>query len=120
MITRLDETDPDESTAVYNTLATIENMIEVKPTVAELVCERTKLLRFLLGRIKPREFDSNKQYATEILAILLQNSSANQRRLGGMNGVDAVLQAVALYKSKDPKSGDEEEMVENLFDCLCR
>lgn len=118
-LARLDETDPDESTAVYNTLATIENMIEVKPSVAELVCERTKLLRFLLGRIKPREFDSNKQYATEILAILLQNSSANQRRLGGMNGVDAVLQAVALYKSKDPKSGDEEEMVENLFDCLC-
>eukprot|EP01018_Ginkgo_biloba_P030882 Gb_25207 [translate_table: standard] len=118
-LNRLDENDPDETTAVYNTLATIENMIEVRPGVSELVCDRTKLLRWLLGRIKPREFDSNKQYATEILAILLQNSSANQRRLGQLNGVDTVLQAVALYKSRDPKSGDEEEMVENLFDCLC-
>ncbi|CAN6464142.1 unnamed protein product [Victoria cruziana] len=36
-----------------------------------------------------------------------------------MNGVDTVLQAVAMYKSRDPKSADEEEMVENLFDCLC-
>lgn len=118
-LARLDEGDPDESAAVYSTLATIENMIEVRPAVSESVCEKTKLLRWLLTRIKPREFDGNKQYATEILAILLQSSAANQRRLGQMNGVDTVLQAVALYKSRDPKSGDEEEMVENLFDCLC-
>ncbi|XP_059623301.1 uncharacterized protein LOC132266444 [Cornus florida] len=116
---RLSETDPDEMAAVYNTLATIENLIEVKPTVAEMVCERTKLMRWLLGKIKIREFDGNKQYASEILAILLQNSAANQKRLGQMNGVDVVLQAVALYKSRDPRTPDEEEMVENLFDCLC-
>ncbi|KAK6927797.1 Beta-catenin-like protein 1, N-terminal [Dillenia turbinata] len=116
---RLSDSDPDESTAIYNTLATIENLIEVKPAVAEMVCERTKLLRWLLGKIKVREFDSNKQYASEILAILLQNSTANQKKLGQMNGVDVVLQAVAMYKSRDPKSSDEEEMVENLFDCLC-
>ncbi|KAF7831176.1 beta-catenin-like protein 1 [Senna tora] len=116
---RLSDSDPDEMAAVYNTLATIENLIEVKPAVAELVCEKTKLLKWLLGKIKVREFDSNKQYASEILAILLQNSTANQKKLGQMNGVDVMLQAVAMYKSKDPKSSDEEEMVENLFDCLC-
>ncbi|KAK0596116.1 hypothetical protein LWI29_012949 [Acer saccharum] len=116
---RLSDSDPDDMTAVYNTLATIENLIEVKPSVAELVCEKTKLLRWLLGKIKIREFDSNKQYASEILAILLQNSTANQKRLGQMNGVDVLLQAVATYKSKDPKSSDEEEMLENLFDSLC-
>lgn len=118
-LARLSESDPDEATAVYNTLSTIENMIEVKPTVSELICDRTKFLRWLLGRIKVREFDGNKQYASEILAILLQSSSANQRKFGQMNGVDAVLQAVAMYKSRDPKSSDEEEMLENLFDCLC-
>ncbi|KAI9100186.1 hypothetical protein K1719_024404 [Acacia pycnantha] len=116
---RLSDSDQDEMAAVYNTLATIENLIEVKPAVAELVCEKTKLLKWLLGKIKVREFDGNKQYASEILAILLQNSTANQKRLGQMNGVDVMLQAVAMYKSKDPKSSDEEEMVENLFDCLC-
>ncbi|KAK3218524.1 hypothetical protein Dsin_012494 [Dipteronia sinensis] len=116
---RLSDSDPDDMTAVYNTLATIENLIEVKPSVAELVCEKTKLFRWLLGKIKIREFDSNKQYASEILAILLQNSTANQKRLGQMNGVDVLLQAVATYKSKDPKSSDEEEMLENLFDSLC-
>ncbi|CAM8933474.1 unnamed protein product [Rhodiola kirilowii] len=118
-LNRLSDNDPDEAASVYSTLATIENLIEVKPAVAELVCERTKLLRLLLSKIKVREFDGNKQYASEILAILLQNSIANQKRLGQMNGVDVVLQAVAMYKSRDPKSSDEEEMVENLFDCLC-
>ncbi|KAL8171286.1 hypothetical protein V2J09_023090 [Rumex salicifolius] len=116
---RLNESDPDEAAAIYNTLATIENLVEVKPAVAEIVCEKTKLMRWLLGKIKVREFDGNKQYASEILAILLQNSSVNQKRLGQMNGVDVILQAVAMYKSKDPKSTDEEEMLENLFDCLC-
>ncbi|EYU33960.1 hypothetical protein MIMGU_mgv1a004440mg [Erythranthe guttata] len=118
-LSRLSDSDPDESAAIYNTLSTIENLIEVKPSVSELVCEKTKLLKWLQARIKVREFDSNKQYASEILAILLQNSAANQKRFGQMNGVDTLLQAVAMYKSKDPKTGDEEEMVENLFDCLC-
>ncbi|KAI3462232.1 hypothetical protein Pfo_018895 [Paulownia fortunei] len=118
-LARLNDSDADESAAIYNTLSTIENLIEVKPSVSELVCEKTKLLKWLQARIKIREFDSNKQYASEILAILLQNSAANQKRFGQMNGVDTLLQAVAMYKSKDPKTGDEEEMVENLFDCLC-
>ncbi|KAK4754279.1 hypothetical protein SAY87_002383 [Trapa incisa] len=116
---RLSESDPDDMAAVYDTLATVENLIEVKPTVSELVCERTKLLRWLLTKIRAKEFDSNKQYASEILAILLQNSMVNQKKLGQMNGVDVVLQAVAIYKSKDPKTSYEEELLENLFDCLC-
>ncbi|KAA8550087.1 hypothetical protein F0562_001771 [Nyssa sinensis] len=38
------EIDPNEIAVVYNTLATIENLIEVEPSV-EMVCERTKLRR---------------------------------------------------------------------------
>ncbi|CAK8575951.1 unnamed protein product [Lathyrus sativus] len=79
---RLSESDPDENAAIYNTLATIENLIEVKPAVAELVCEKTNLLKWLLGKIKVREFDGNKQYASEILAILVQSSSVNQKKFG--------------------------------------
>ncbi|XP_024362971.1 uncharacterized protein [Physcomitrium patens] len=116
---RMDEVDSDEAACVFNTLSIIENMTEVKPAVAELVCERTKFLRWILNRIKLREFDSNKFYASEILAILLQNSEANQKRVGQLNGVDTLLQAVAFYKSRDPKTSEEEEMLENLFNSLC-
>ena len=35
--------------AVYSTFTTVENLVEVKPAVAEMVCERTKLLKWLLG-----------------------------------------------------------------------
>ncbi|GJM87523.1 hypothetical protein PR202_ga03487 [Eleusine coracana subsp. coracana] len=113
------EADPDEAEAVHHTLAVLENLLDLRPHLADAVCERTKLLRWLLARLKVRDFDANKQYASEILAILLQNSPANQKRLGQTNGVDALLQAVAMYKSRDPKTSDEEEMLENLFDCLC-
>lgn len=33
-----------------------------------------QLLKWLLARLRPREVDSNKQYASEILAILVQQS----------------------------------------------
>lgn len=118
-LSRFSETDPDEAEAVHNTLAVLENLLDIRPNLADKVCGGTKLLRWLLSRVKAREFDANKQYASEILAILLQNSPANQKRLGQINGVDALLQAVAMYKSRDPKTSDEEEMLENLFDCLC-
>ncbi|RLN09412.1 hypothetical protein C2845_PM11G21050 [Panicum miliaceum] len=118
-LSRFSEADPDEAEAVHNTLAVLENLLDLRPNLADKVCDGTKLLRWLLSRLKTREFDANKQYASEILAILLQNSPANQKRLGQINGVDGLLQAVAMYKSRDPKTSDEEEMLENLFDCLC-
>ncbi|KAL6911205.1 hypothetical protein ACP4OV_000010 [Aristida adscensionis] len=118
-LSRFSETDADEAEAVHHTLAVLENLLDLRPHLADAVCDRTKILRWLLARLKARDFDANKQYASEVLAILLQSSPANQKRLGQMNGVDGLLQAVAMYKSKDPKTSDEEEMLENLFDCLC-
>ena len=41
--------DPDEMAVVYSTLMTVENLVEVKPAVVEMVCERTMLLKWLLG-----------------------------------------------------------------------
>ena len=60
--------------------------------VADTVCARTKLMRWLLSRVKQREFDSVKQYASEVLAILVQNTPANRRRLVQANGIDILLQ----------------------------
>jgi beta-catenin-like protein 1 len=61
----------------------------------------------------------NKQYAAEILAILVSGSGKNRRVLAGMDAVDAMLQLVAAYRRRDPeKGGDEEEYMENLFEAL--
>ncbi|PRW61313.1 beta-catenin 1 [Chlorella sorokiniana] len=113
-----DEKVAEEASAVYNVLAIIENMIEVRPDIAEQVVAKTKLLKWLLARLRPRETDSNKQYASEILAILVQQSDSNKRKMGASNGIDAVLQAIAPYRNRDPETTEEEELVENLFDVL--
>ena len=64
------------------------------------------------------QFDTNKQYASEILSILVQDSVENRKAVGEMNGVDILLRQLSVYKKKDPQSGDEVEMMENLFNCL--
>lgn len=116
---RLDEENAEERQGVFNTLSVIENVTSVEPSLAEVIVERTKFLNWLLQRLKVKTWDSNKQYCSEILAILLQNSRPNRLRLGEMGGVDVLLECVARFKRKDPKDDDETEFMENLFDALC-
>ncbi|KAG2427002.1 hypothetical protein HXX76_012786 [Chlamydomonas incerta] len=114
------EADSDEEArAVHNCLAVVENLVEIQPELSSVFVERTKLLSWLLRRLKRREFDTNKQYASEILAILMQGSVSNQAKLGSENGIDLLLTCVAQYKSKDPAPGEEEEYMQNCFDVLC-
>ena len=40
--------------------------------VAEQLVMRTQLLPWLLARVRKRAFDGNKQYASEVIAILVQ------------------------------------------------
>ena len=49
---------------------------------------------------KKAEVDSNKQYMSELLAILMQHSEANQRSLADANGIEIILQAIAAYKNR--------------------
>jgi beta-catenin-like protein 1 len=61
----------------------------------------------------------NKQYAAEVLAILLQSSAANRKRFAQLDGVDMLLRLLSAYRKRDPlKDSEEEEFVENVFDCL--
>ena len=76
---------------------------------------------WLLSRIQQKEtpVSQNKQYAAEIQAILLQSSGKNREKFLGLEGVDVILQILSQYRKRDPeKDSDEEEYVENLFDCL--
>lgn len=79
------------------------------------------MMSWLLSRVQRKEtpVSQNKQYAAEILAILLQSSSKNREKFIEMDGVDVVLRLLSAYRKRDPeKDSDEEEYVENLFDCL--
>ncbi|KAH3776937.1 beta-catenin-like protein 1 [Dreissena polymorpha] len=116
---RLDENVKEESDGVHNTLGIIENMAEFRPEMCTDAAQQG-LLQWLLKRIKAKmPFDGNKLYATEILAILLQNSDDNRQILGDIDGIDVILQQLAWYKRHDPVSKEEVEMMENIFNCLC-
>ncbi|KAI8812262.1 Catenin-beta-like protein [Cladochytrium replicatum] len=120
---RLNEEQPEDKQGVFNTLGIIENIISVHTSFAEAVVTNTSLLAYLLRRLStPRVFDSNRQYSSELLSILLQNSRTNRTKLASPengDGVDALLRVVATYRKRDPAEADEIEMLENVFDSLC-
>merc|ERR1719270_2764248 len=121
---RLDETVKEESDGVHNTLAIIENIVELKPEICKDVAE-AGFMNWLIKKLKVKvPFDENKLYASEILSILLQTEPENRKLVGELltadsNAIDNLLQQLAYYKRHDPNVSEELEMMENLFDCLC-
>jgi beta-catenin-like protein 1 len=51
---------------------------------------------WLLSRIKAKTWDDNRGYASEMLAILLQENRENRLELGKQNGVDILLQVLSV------------------------
>lgn len=117
---RFDESNEADRSGVYHALSVLENLAS-QGSLAEKICQDTSVLKWLLDRIPRKEspVTQNKHYAAEVLAILLQLSSVNRRRLAELDGVDLLLQTLAPYRKRDPAKGtEEEEFVENVFDCL--
>src|SRR5262245_29600197 len=95
----------------------LENLAS-QPSLAEKIGLESNVISWLQNRIQRKEtpVTQNKQYAAEILAILLQSSSKNRKRFIELDGVDVLLQILSFYRKRDPeKDSDEEEYVENLF-----
>ncbi|KAL7019529.1 hypothetical protein ACKWTF_011143 [Chironomus riparius] len=116
---RFDETIKEESDAVHNTFSIFENLTEYKPEMSEEIAEQG-LLAWMLKRLKVKQYDANKLYCSEILSILLQSTNENRILLGKIEGIDVLLQQLAVYKKHDPVEGEEEtEYMENIFNSLC-
>lgn len=116
---RLDETVKEESDGVFNTLSIFENLTEIYPELCKEAAEQG-LIQWILKRLKLKmPFDGNKLYCSEILSILIQNHSENRLLLGSLDGIDILLQQLAIYKRHDPTTSEEQEFMENLFNCMC-
>eukprot|EP00808_Paulinella_micropora_P007634 g65678.t1 len=115
---RLDESSSDDAQAVHQILGIFENLTDFKPELCEAMANAS--LDWLLGRLKPDEFDMNKLYASEMLTIFLQSGKDPVKKLfGDKDGMKRVIRALAKYRKVDPADGNEEEYVENLFHALC-
>lgn len=116
---RLDEAVREESDGVHNTLAIVENLTELSPDFCAEAADQG-LLQWLLKRIKQKTaFDGNKLYCSEMLSIFVQSNDDISLQVGALNGIDVLLQQLAAYKRHDPASNEEQEYMENLFNCLC-
>lgn len=116
---RFDESIKEESDAVHNIFSIFENLTEYKPEMCEEIAEQG-IMAWILKRLKVKQYDANKLYASEILSILLQNTNENRILLGKIDGIDILLQQLAVYKKHDPAEGEEEmEYMENIFNSLC-
>jgi beta-catenin-like protein 1 len=115
---RLDETVKEESDAVHNIFSIFENLTEFRPECCIEIAEQG-LIQWILKRLKVKSYDANKLYCSEVLSILLQSTNENRILLGSLDGIDVMLQQLAIYKRHDPVSDEEKEYMENLFNCLC-
>ncbi|KAG2181976.1 hypothetical protein INT43_006902 [Umbelopsis isabellina] len=116
---RLDENEAADRQGVFNILSVFENLVSVFPRHSEHIVAKTDLLPWLLKRINTKVYDSNRGYACEIIAILLQDSRDNRVKFGELGGIDVLLRVLSAYKRKDPADDDEAEMMENFFTSLC-
>lgn len=119
-ISRLNEKIESDRAGVYHVLSVLENLSS-RPSIVSTIGKDTKLLSWLLSRIQSREqpVSQNKQYSAEVLAILLQSSPLNRTVLISQNSIDIFLTLLSPYRKRDPAKGtEEEEYVENIFDCL--
>ncbi len=98
-LARLDEKEETDSQGIFHILGTFENLLSFMPPLSEQVVQETTLLKWLLDRIQVKAYDSNKQYASEILSILLQESRDNRLRLAEMDGMDALLKVLSVCRS---------------------
>lgn len=110
---------------MYHILSVVENLSS-QVTISERICKDANILSWLLDRIQRKDpgttFSQNRQYAAEILSILVQLSKPNRLVLlkhRDADAIDTLLQQLSVYRRNNPKEMSEEEFVENLFDCLC-
>lgn len=117
---RLDESNESDRSGVYYSLSLIENLAS-QTAFLDKALNDSSLLKWLLSRIRKKESQTtqNKQYAAEVLAIILQTSDKTRKPCMELDAVDLFLQLLSAYRKRDPpKDSDEEEFAENIFDCL--
>ena len=119
-LSRFDEKLESDRAGVYHVLGVLESLSS-RPSTVDLLGKREPLISWLMQRslVKEAPVSQNKQYATEVLAIVLQSSEPGRQSFVDQNGVDLFLEPLSTYRKRDPEKGtEEEEYMENLFDCM--
>ena len=101
------EASPEDQAAIGNALGIVENCADIDVEAAADFCAAApKLLKWLLKRIGSKKpTDNNKLAAAEVLAILVQTSDENKKRVGELGVRRAA--AGGAVQGKDPADEGE-------------
>lgn len=95
-LSRLNETEPTDSQGVFSILGVFENLLSFLPPLATQITQTTTLLPWLLKRVGQKGYDSNKQYASEVLSILLQGGREVVLKVWEKDGVESLMRVLAV------------------------
>ena len=107
----IDESNDEDAQGVHNTMAVIENLVEIVPDIGTTICHRTDIFKVLLQRVKAKKFDANKLYASELLSILLQSSPHEEASDPDTGEVRATLQTLLCNLKLQEKDDVSDGMV---------
>ncbi|KAG9317673.1 Catenin-beta-like protein [Chiua virens] len=135
-LSRLKEEEESDKQGVFHILGVFENVLGFNPELSVPFVSKTKIMSWLLERVRSKTHDENRGYAAELLSILLQNSVSNRQEFGKKDGVEVILKVLSVsasrvedtckshlvtsnFRYREPMNADEREFMENLFDALC-
>jgi len=112
-LTRLNESEESDRQGVFHILGAyecsqnrgfrltiglgiFENILGFDPKLATPLVQNTKILSWLLTRIKAKTHDDNRGYAAELLSILMQNNQENRLALCKEDGIEVCLTVVSV------------------------
>jgi beta-catenin-like protein 1 len=106
-------------------LQIVENLHRYDPEQTSqysILLEKTKLCEWMFNELSTSEnMDELHSYVCELLAIFaatpIDSSSAIQKTIG--KHCEKLLVKINYFRKHKPKNMEEEEILHNIFDCLC-
>lgn len=86
--------------AQRSSVGVFENILGFNPDLSVQLVSKTKLMTWLLERVQSKTHDENRNYAAELLSILLQSSIPNRREFGKRDGVEVILKVLSVSDSQ--------------------
>ena len=117
-LARFNENVEDDAKAVYSSMEFFECMFDLDPSFVEYAGKESDLIHWLIKRLleKPKMIrDDNRQYASEILSIMVQECTLNQCICAGNGGMDMILKAISYFRKADPITENDKEAQQNIF-----
>ena len=100
-LSRMDETNEEDSQGVHDSFSILENLLEIRPSLALTMGEKTYIFKFILNRLCENGFDQNKLHASELMSMLLQNEPSNAKKLANVPGVGSIAKCYNLLELCD-------------------